>query len=116
MSPVREENRDIWAKAQKVYDRFKLAWAFWLGFGAFLAWAMLHIVDPLQSVPKLQAQSQRVEAKIDSVIIPRLDHADDDRRDITQILKVFGKILCAQTTPADRYKYDINCAKDVPNP
>jgi hypothetical protein len=116
MAPVREENRDIWARAQSVYDHFKLAWLFWVAFAGLLTWAMMNIIQPLQAVPKLQAQSTGIERKIDSVIVPRLDHADQDRRDIAQVLKVFGKILCAQTTPADRYKYDINCRRDVPAP
>lgn len=116
MAPVREENRDVWAKAQTVYDHFKLAWAFWLGFAALLTWAIINIIEPLQAVPKLQAQSTGIEKKIDSVVVPRLDQADADRKDMAQILKVFGKILCAQTSPADRYKYDINCRRDVPPP
>jgi hypothetical protein len=116
MAPIREENRDIWARAQRVYDHFKLAWMFWLGFGLLFTWAMIHIVEPLRTVPLLQRQNANIAAKIDTIIIPRLNKLDRDGEQRDQILKVFGKILCAQTSPEDRYKYDINCRRDVPAP
>ena len=116
MAPIRAESRDVWAKAQSLYDHFKVAWGFWLIFAGIVTWAMFNIVRPLEAIPTLQAQNTQINTKIDSVIIPRLDQADQDRKDITQVLKVFGKILCAQTSPADRYKYDINCRRDVPPP
>lgn len=103
MAPVREENRDIWAKAQRVFDHYKLAWAFWLTFSTALAWGIVHIKQPLEAVPVLQAQNR--------VIIQRLDEADQDRKDMAQLLKTFGRILCPMVSPSDRYKYDIDCSK-----
>jgi hypothetical protein len=118
MAPVREENRDVWARAQTIYERFKLAWAYWIGFAILFTWAMIHIIEPLEAVPILQAQVSKQDlstrANFDTVKA-RLDTAETDRKDITQVLKVFGKFICLQMNAEDRYKYDINCG-DLPKP
>lgn len=118
MAPVREENRDIWARAQGVYEHYKLAWAFWSVFAVGLAWGIKHIVEPLEAVPALQAQvalqTANTKANFDTVKA-RLDTADADRRAISQVLKVFGKFICINMTAEDRYKYDISC-RDLPKP
>lgn len=106
MAPVREENRDVWARAQSAFDHYKLAWAFWIAFSSALAWGIIHIKEPLEAVPTLQAQNL--------MIIARLDTADQDRKDIARVLKIFGRILCTQVTASDRYKYDIDCSKLPP--
>lgn len=103
MVPVRAEERDVWAKAQRAFDHYKLAWAFWIAFFSALAWGIVHIKEPLEAVPILQAQNRQ--------IIQRLDVADQDRKDMSQLLKTFGRILCPMVTANDRYKYDIDCSK-----
>lgn len=118
MAPVREENRDIWARAQNAYDHYKLAWAFWAVFAAGAGWIGVHILEPLEAVPKLQAQVAKQDtttrANFDTVKA-RLDVAEDSRRDIVQVLKVFGKFICKSMTADERYQYDIRCT-DLPKP
>lgn len=118
MAPVRAEERDVWARAGRVYEHYKLAWAFWIVFATSLAWGIKNIYEPLATVPALQAQVARQDtvtrANFDTVK-SRLDAAEVDRRDMAQILKIFGKVLCASTDPLDRYKYDIKCS-DLPAP
>lgn len=118
MAPVRAEERDVWARAGRIYEHYKLAWAFWLVFATALAWGIKHIYEPLEAVPDLQAQvtRQAVVAKANfDTVKTRLDAADRDRGDILQVLKVFGKFICIQMTAEDRYKYDINC-RELPKP
>lgn len=112
----RVTDRDIWARMSVTADRYKLVWGFWLIVFSAFGWVTKSYLEPLRAVTPLQAQTVRIEKKIDSLVIPRLDQADQDRKDIAQVLKVFGKILCAQTSAADRYKYDINCRTDIPAP
>lgn len=118
MAPVRAEERDVWAKAEAIYNHYKLAWAFWILFATALAWGIKNIYEPLTAVPALQAQVARQDfvtrANFDTVKT-RLDKADTDRSDITQVLKVFGKFICIQMTAEDRYKYDVKCG-DLPKP
>jgi hypothetical protein len=106
MAPVREENRDIWARAEAVFNHYKIAWAFWGLFAAVVGWGFRNVKEPLEAVPVLQAQNVK--------IIARLDTADQDRKDISRVLKIFGRILCTQVTPSDRYKYDIDCSRLPP--
>lgn len=106
MAPVREENRDIWARAESVFNHYKVAWAFWVVVSGAVMWGLVHIKEPLEAVPLLQAQNAK--------IIARLDTADQDRKDISRVLKIFGRILCTQVSATDRYKYDIDCTKLPP--
>lgn len=106
MAPVREESRDIWARLQTAYDHYKLAWAFWIIMTSAITWTLIHVKQPLEAVPVLQAQNTK--------ILARLDTADQDRKDISRVLKIFGRILCTQVSPTDRYKYDIDCSKLPP--
>lgn len=115
---MRAENRDMWARAQAVYDHFKLAWAFWAGFALFFTWAMLNVVRPLQAVAPLQ----RTVAKNDTTMRAnfdtlkhRMDIGDQDRHEMAQVLKVFGKFICRKMTPEERYDYDIDC-RQLPAP
>jgi hypothetical protein len=112
----RETDRDVWARLDLVTKRYKVIWGFWLIVLPALGWVARNYLEPIRAMPAMQAQVERIEAKQDTVVIPRLDQADQDRKDMTQVLKVFGKILCAQTSAADRYKYDINCRTDIPDP
>jgi hypothetical protein len=112
----RETDRDIWARLDVVSRRYKLIWGFWLLVLPMVGWVARNYLEPLRSIPSLQVQVEDIKANVDTVIVPRLDQADQDRKDMAQMLKVFGKILCAQTSASDRYKYDINCRTDIPAP
>lgn len=118
MVPVRAEERDRWARLEKFVNHYKLAWAFWLVMSGVATWIGINIIRPLQSVQPLQAQVARqdtaMKANFDTVKA-RLDTAEVDRRDMAQVLKVFGKFICRQMTADERYTYDVNC-RDLPTP
>lgn len=106
VEPSRAPDRDFWARLDVIAARYKLVWLFWTSVATAGGWLLHTYLEPLTSVPVLQAQQ--------TVIIRRLDQADSSRSEITQVLKVFGKIICRQMTPDDRYKYDIRCAELPP--
>ena len=85
-------------------ERYKV---FWLLAFAFGGWLGTRLTQPLAVVPVLQQQNVAIMA--------RLDTADKDRKDIAQVLKIFGKVICAGLSSSDRYKYDINC-QELPLP
>ena len=99
----RATDNDAWARLGVFVDHYKIGWAFWIIVVGGFGWVSRNYLQPIASVPVLQAQN--------AVIITRLDEADRDRKDITRVLSIFGRILCAQTPAVDRYKYDIDCSK-----
>lgn len=116
MVQERATDHDIWARLDVVTKRYKVIWGLWLILLPAVGWAARTYLEPIRAMPALQAQTTRIEVKQDSVIVPRLDKLDRAGEQRDQILKVFGKILCAMTTAEDRYKYDINCRTDIPAP
>ena len=100
----RATDNDSWARLTSTLERYKV---FWLLAFAFGGWLRTRLTQPLSVVPVLQAQN--------AVILHRLDAADSSRAEMGQVLKVFGKFICAQMTAGDRYRYDIDC-KELPPP
>lgn len=104
--PERTVDKDFWARLDVIAARYKLVWLFWTLVATAGGWVLRTYLQPLTTVPVLQAQQ--------TVIIHRLDQADSARSEMTQVLKVFGKIICKQMTADDRYKYDVRCSELPP--
>lgn len=104
--PTRAPDRDFWARLDTIAARYKLVWLFWTVVATAGGWVLRTYLEPLTTIPTLQAQQVR--------IISRLDRADSADAQRDQILKVFGKIICKQMTADDRYKYDVRCSELPP--
>jgi hypothetical protein len=102
----RATDRDFWARLDLLAKRYKLVWAFWTAISVAGGWVIKTYLQPLTTIPTLQAQQ--------IVILRRLDRSEKADQDRDQILKVFGKIICKQMSADDRYKYDVKCSELPP--
>lgn len=104
----RQVDKDPLARLMSMFERYKVFWLLAFGLGG---WFGTKITQPLSAVPILQAETKAFQIEVRA----RLDTADTDRKAMTQVLKVFAKVICAGLTSVDRYKYDINC-RELPAP
>lgn len=107
----RDDDFDVVAKVARFIERYKIVW---IAVVAASAWLGHHLVEPLDAIPVVQAQVIQLRDSVHDVN-KRLDKADEDRAAIVQVIKVFGKVICAGLSSSDRYKYDIDC-RDLPVP
>jgi len=103
----RAGDNDAWARFGEIVEHYKLAWAFWIIVATAAGWISHSIVQPLKDIPHIKAQQDTLSMQMRT--------ADADREDIKNVLKIAVKMLCAQTSAGDRFKYGIDCAA-IPTP
>lgn len=103
----RSTDSDRWARFGEIVEHYKLAWAFWIIVASAAGWFSNQVVQPLKDIPTIKATQD--------TLARQLKEAEADRTDIKNVLKIAIKMLCAQTSAADRFKYGIDCAQ-IPLP
>jgi hypothetical protein len=113
----RKTDADYIARLGETIERYKI---FWLIIMAILGWWGRTIMEPLRTAAQTTAEVRLINQKIDSVIVPRLDVADQDRAQMIRIqetqtkqIGTLSRLTCLHTSLVDRVKIDINC-KDIP--
>lgn len=113
----RRTDSDLVGRIGQVVERYKILYAM---MAAIFVWWTRTIVVPLRESAQTTGEVKLINKKIDEVLIPRLETADQDRRRLiaiqenqSSILGVLTRMQCLRTNAIDRAKIDLEC-KDIP--
>jgi len=116
-SHARDTDADLVARLGAVVERYKI---FYVAGAAIFVWWTRTIVVPLRESALTTVEVRRLNTKVDSVIVPRLDRADADRTRMiaiqenqSAILSLLTRLQCLKTNEIDRVKINLDC-KDIP--
>ena len=113
----RKTDSDYIARIGAFIIRWKLFWAIGVGI---TAWYGKNILEPIRVSAQNTAELTAINTKIDSVIVPRLQKAEDDRAMMIRTQEQQGEILgylsrmqCLALDPVERVKGRLDC-RDIP--